>query len=88
MLHSLFASGYYNIITCVFSHVNLQVVRLVENFPTDLALVLGFPRVVLLPPDGPVAFLQMLLIPLVVLTHLETFPTHRTGGFALLKLQQ
>ena len=57
----------------MFSHVNLQVVRLVEHFLTDLALVLGFPRVVLLPPDGSVAILHMLLIPLVVLT--KTFET-------------
>ena len=60
----------------MFSHVDLQVVRLVEHFLTDLALVLGFTRVVLLPPDGSVAFLHVLLIPLVVLTYFETFPTH------------
>ena len=68
----------------MFCHVNLQVVTLVENFLANLALVLGFPRGVLLPPEGSVAILHMLLIPLVILSHLETSSTHRTSGFALL----
>ena len=64
----------------MFSHVNLQVVRLVENFLANLALVLWFPGVVLVLPEGSFAILHMLLISLVVFTHLQTCTTQRTKG--------
>ena len=53
-------------LTCVFSHVNLQVVGLVENPPTDLTLVL-FHWLVLSPPGVSFASLEMFLKSLVSL---------------------
>ena len=52
----------------MFSHVNLQVVGLVENLSTDLTLVL-FRWLVFSPPGVSIAILEMFLISIVSLTN-------------------
>ena len=64
----------------MFSHVNLQVVRLVECLPTNLAVVFR-PHVSF--PDGSLAILHMFPKSVILLAQEETIPAQRTDRFAL-----